>query len=186
MRCGVYPERNSQWDSFQCSAMYVCSKPFTLKRSMPNTQLLPHTSLHTHLLAQGTSPESVCLPDSGASPQPPLTSQLLSLRLRPLWQGYPSFAVSAHSTLSSPCSPGSVWAALTSVGPTAPPLPGSGQCQSISETFSAHLQDRSTTPFPSTPLLCFPFSVLLVYSLLLLLWVINSTKAEICASFVPC
>lgn len=152
---------------------------------MPNTHVLPHTSLHTHLLAQGTSPESVCLPDLGQPPTLPYISASLSAPLAALTRlpllccfcsKHPVFSMLSRS----------VWAALTSAGPAAPPLPGSGQCQSISETVSAHLQDRSTTPFPSTPLLCFPFSVLLVYSLLLLLWVINSTKAEICASFVPC
>ena len=136
----------------------LCSKPFTLKHSMPNTKLLPHTSLHTHLLAQGTSPESMCLPDSVVSPQPLLTSQILSLPLQPLWHDYPSFAPSAQTTLSSWWSPGCMWAVLTvelspqtSTGPTASPLPVSGQCHFINETFTAQLQGHSTTPFPSYP-----------------------------------
>ena len=171
----------------------LCSKPFTLKHSMPNTKLLPHISLHTHLLAQGTSPESVCLPDSVVSLQPLLTSQILSLPLSLSDTTTPPLLLLLKppcllSHLQGAC--GRFWLLNSPLRPPQGPLPHLFQSlvSVISSMRPSLPSSRVTVPPPSLPipLLCSPFYVLLVYSLVFLLWIITSIKAETCASFVPC
>ena len=159
----------------------LCSKPFTLKLSMPETKLLPHTSLRTHLLARGTSPESVCL----QPPAPPSTSGLF-LPPRPLWHDSPPF----FPLLRPPCLSGLQGACGPFRLALPPSAPHGPHCLPSSSLWSARPSlptSRISVPPPSLPipLLCFASYVLLVHSLLLLLWIINSMKAEICASFVP-
>ena len=93
--------------------------------------------------------------------------------------------VSATSGVPAGCA-GCCAPPWASAGPTAPPLSASGQRRFISESFTARLEGHSPSPSRPIPLPCFASYALLVSSLLLLLWIINSRKAEVCASFVPC
>ena len=137
----------------------VCSKPFTLKLSMPETKRLPHRSLHTHL-ARGTSPESVCL----QPPAPPSASGLFP-PLRPLTCDSPPL----FPLLRPPClrdlrgACGLCWLLRPTLGLRGPHRPASLSLRSASfHQWELHCPPRGSQPqpFPSHPssllcLLCF-------------------------------